>query len=874
MQVADQASHITHVVLGGAESISFGISDDPAFFQILSSALYKDPLRAMIRETICNAWDAHIDAGREAQPISITLSDDKLIIRDYGKGIPDALIGPIYAVYGASTKKKDGRQTGGFGLGCKSPFAYTDHFQVVSHHAGVKTIYNVSKSSAEKMGKPGINKIASFPTEESGIEVSINLKGDDSDDRIEGLIYEVVYGGDISALLNGKMLPNMGLSKTENGFILLATCTETEIPNEINHGYLSHHKIYVRYGNVIYPVEQSEAIAEHYNRAVAISYKRYGSSLLMMAPPDSISVTPSRESLTMSDLTIETLKTLLNNFVSSVLKNFKIAARSKEIVAEFVVSAAESTVKPIADKLHLDNWNVPGVPSNNTKQLISSNEDISMLETLLRYSKRGSSLGASNWLNSMNLYLNTLVKNGEVDRGRVQTWQNTARKAKKYLNVPGNGMYEYFNIRGGYRLRKKCEVSFATQWWQLNVLKPLMKSIKKVAPSITENDVHYFSDNCTTLGNYRNRIGNHEPVNKVAISSHTGNILHLLKPAVVISYSNTTVNGRHNWVDKSNFNSTFRLGTFFSIEIPKEKGDVNTIKEALLKMDGIDVIDLTGRTPYEQMMYEKRKASAKKSVETRKANVSKVPAGKKVKPGLICMSNLIDPAMGIIDTLRFTTLVDPERIVEPEFIELISTSVDKRTWTKNTGSNLALLISKVYGSKGAITNNSTVYERYIEKGVPSLNKYILGKLLTDIAVDPEVIRYQQFDFDKTEIYCAAKDYSFHRKIRSFMQLLEAVPNLNSEIPGYTPFSDETLIKVALWKECVNTYWHDEELRKIQRAAQEVELTDQVKEFIDKLAVNPFLKIVSEDEMKSLYFKCKGDPVVVQKLADIIKLIIN
>ena len=175
MLVAHQDDHITHAVIGGKQQINFGISDDPAFFQILSSALYKDPMLAMVRETICNAWDAHIDSGRTDRPISVTLDDDYLIIRDYGNGIPDALIGPIYAIYGASTKKNDGRQTGGFGLGCKSPFAYTDHFEVTSHHAGVRTIYNMSKSSAAVQGKPSIVPIASFPTTESGITVKIPL---------------------------------------------------------------------------------------------------------------------------------------------------------------------------------------------------------------------------------------------------------------------------------------------------------------------------------------------------------------------------------------------------------------------------------------------------------------------------------------------------------------------------------------------------------------------------------------------------------------------------------------------------------------------------------------------------------------------------
>ena len=86
---------------------------------------------------------------------------------------------PIYGVYGASTKKQDATVTGGFGLGCKAPFAYSEHFEVTSWHKGTKTIYNLSRSSAEVNGKPGIFPIASFPTTESGLQVRIPLNNGD-----------------------------------------------------------------------------------------------------------------------------------------------------------------------------------------------------------------------------------------------------------------------------------------------------------------------------------------------------------------------------------------------------------------------------------------------------------------------------------------------------------------------------------------------------------------------------------------------------------------------------------------------------------------------------------------------------------------------
>ena len=148
MEVSHANNFITHAVISGTAQIDMGISNSAEFFQILSSTLYSDQLLAVVRETTCNAWDAHVESGRTDMPIQITVDSTKVVIRDFGHGIHHDNMGPIYGIYGASTKKNDGLQTGGFGLGCKAPFAYTDHFQVTSNHNGTKTIYSMSKSSA------------------------------------------------------------------------------------------------------------------------------------------------------------------------------------------------------------------------------------------------------------------------------------------------------------------------------------------------------------------------------------------------------------------------------------------------------------------------------------------------------------------------------------------------------------------------------------------------------------------------------------------------------------------------------------------------------------------------------------------------------
>lgn len=317
MQVSQVSDHVTHAVIGGHQAIDMGISDSPEFFSILSSTLYTDQKLAVVRETICNAWDAHIEAGKQDVPIEITLTSDMLIIRDYGLGIHHADIGPIYGVYGNSTKKNDGKQTGGFGLGCKSPFAYVDNFQVTSMNAGTKTIYSINKSSAEVNGKPAITPVAAVPTDETGLEVMIEIKQEHYDQFLQR-ICKVVFFGDIKANLNGEPLETVELGTNEHDFKLMLN-PQHDMEND---------QIYIRYGNVIYPIP-STVSTDQVERlwAKANSY-RYSSNryrkiaLIIQAAPHSISVTPSRESLSMQEKTKATLDKLLDTFLINAQKNF------------------------------------------------------------------------------------------------------------------------------------------------------------------------------------------------------------------------------------------------------------------------------------------------------------------------------------------------------------------------------------------------------------------------------------------------------------------------------------------------------------------------------------------------------------------------
>ena len=304
MQVSQQDTHITHAVLGNQESVSMGVSNDAALMHIFSATLYTYPKLATVREIICNAWDAHIAAGITDRPIEVDVKDGRVTVRDFGFGIAHAKIGEIYGTYGNSTKRDDSTVTGGFGLGSKAPFAYTDNFEVISHHVGQKTIYRVSKSSMEKGGKPTINKIVDMPTQETGMQVSFSLIKEGDAPEFETLIREVIQFGEIPVKLNGVLVTlELPMSQSKTGYLINdMRCTIKG-------------RVKLRYGNVVYPIPEHDVYADLYRIVLKDMEILWATTnIIFMADPDTITIAPSRETLILTDSTVEAITELLKKY--------------------------------------------------------------------------------------------------------------------------------------------------------------------------------------------------------------------------------------------------------------------------------------------------------------------------------------------------------------------------------------------------------------------------------------------------------------------------------------------------------------------------------------------------------------------------------
>lgn len=139
-----------------------------AFF-LLSSTLYKEPYRAIIRELVSNAIDASKQLPIEEQKdvvlhIPSNISNQEFYVQDFGIGMSLEQVINIYGNYFASNKQNDANSIGGFGLGGKTPFIYvkdkTDGFKLetTSPEDGIRRTF-VFKMLQNEHGGAGLKPI-------------------------------------------------------------------------------------------------------------------------------------------------------------------------------------------------------------------------------------------------------------------------------------------------------------------------------------------------------------------------------------------------------------------------------------------------------------------------------------------------------------------------------------------------------------------------------------------------------------------------------------------------------------------------------------------------------------------------------------------
>lgn len=284
-----------HNSIGVSGGVSFEIAKENQAFIIeaLSKNIYKDPFGSIIREYCSNAWDANKEAGVE-EPILVKLLTDStgkyFSVTDFGVGLSPERVSDVFVKYGKSTKGQKNSEIGGFGIGAKSAFSYTDSFFVNTVYNGVLYKYLLTKTEAN----PKMILLSEEKTElRNGTEIRLYLNNNTYTYDIENKIRRQL-------LHFQSVLVDFG-NGVESLFGDIKTFEDDDvIVNSISPSIFS--QAYLVVGPVSYPINYQllglQPIEIPFGIKVAIG---------------TIDVTLSREEIRYSEETIEILKKKIQN---------------------------------------------------------------------------------------------------------------------------------------------------------------------------------------------------------------------------------------------------------------------------------------------------------------------------------------------------------------------------------------------------------------------------------------------------------------------------------------------------------------------------------------------------------------------------------
>lgn len=285
------------IVSNVGEIGEFRIRNSAKAFNILSSGLYANKIRAIIRELSCNAVDSHTAAGRTDTPFDVHLPNSLepfFSIRDYGTGLTHEQVTNIYTTYFESTKTNSNEFIGALGLGSKSPFSYTDNFTVTAIKEGRKGIYT---AFINEQGVPSIAlMMEEQTTDPAGVEVKFAVEDRYDFDKFRQEAKYVYEYFKLRPVVSG----NADFKFKDPEY------KETNIIPGVHYNSDTGRHSYAIMGNIKYPIEVPNA-----EKALGGLHGLLSCGLVMEFAIGELDFQASREGLSYIPETIQAIKTKL-----------------------------------------------------------------------------------------------------------------------------------------------------------------------------------------------------------------------------------------------------------------------------------------------------------------------------------------------------------------------------------------------------------------------------------------------------------------------------------------------------------------------------------------------------------------------------------
>jgi len=214
-----QQQHHVDEVIGVQKQHKFKITDgSQAIIMDSLINLYSDPIGSIVREITSNCIDANRERNLKLEgKIPMEAEDDKsfwstkqtvcieyvtkntilsvdecMIFHDNGCGLSQTRVQDVFTTFGASTKRNNNYEIGGFGLGAKSPLSYADTFYVSSRCNGTETYYMIYRNNDNV---PHMDQVYQAATDQqNGTSIIVPLKNRyDASDFREAINNQLAY---------------------------------------------------------------------------------------------------------------------------------------------------------------------------------------------------------------------------------------------------------------------------------------------------------------------------------------------------------------------------------------------------------------------------------------------------------------------------------------------------------------------------------------------------------------------------------------------------------------------------------------------------------------------------------------------------------
>lgn len=304
------------------ESKSVELEESPEAIKILTEKLYSDIPLAVVRELCTNAIDANRESNVPLNNLIIHIPSIKepfFSVEDFGVGMTKDEVFHVFTTFFKSTKADNNENTGMYGLGSKSPLAYTKSFTIISNLNGKS---NVFMETWEDGKMPNIDLVSSkdIPNDLHGTKIIVPVKINDINDFRKSIIKTVMFFNDIPKFENlddGNELifdENKSLDIHELAELILEY-NGTVVKNP---ALVKTWGIYVEMGNVGYPI----SLLDTFNNSdikelfCKVLNKIIPGNLIIHAHIGDVDVLPSRESLQMTRKTVDYLQSWVLSYVS------------------------------------------------------------------------------------------------------------------------------------------------------------------------------------------------------------------------------------------------------------------------------------------------------------------------------------------------------------------------------------------------------------------------------------------------------------------------------------------------------------------------------------------------------------------------------